>query len=324
MLGPAYIHHRKDFDSFYYFVSSLRQLRKELVHLIAFGTDGDEALINALIAAFPEATGLRCFLHSIRNLKFKISEFNLQPIQAQLLLDIFGKHDDNEVVCGLLDAFATQEFDVKFGTLKNKWDQLEAARCRKSSLATSFHSWFSQYHVPYMREFMISSVRACVGIKGEPTPWYTTNNNECIKKVLKNDVASRLSIPECIEKIEEFVKSQLCQVELAITGEGLYRFRANYRDLGVPKEEWLKKSKEEKKKHVAKVFGCQDRPVATIQNNPSMELGGGECNLEQLRQDNEFAAPIQRGRKISISHSESGLSVVIPPHSLDLNRSSSI
>ena len=47
-----------------------------------------------------------------------------------------------------------------------------------------------------------------------------------------------------------------------------------------------------------------------------MELGGGECNLKQLRQDNEFAAPIQRGRKIFISHSESGLSVVIPPHSL--------
>ena len=73
MLGRAYIHHRKDFDSFYYFVSSLRRLRKELVHLIAFGTDGDE----------------------IRNLKFKISEFNLQPIQAQLLLDIFGKQDEN-------------------------------------------------------------------------------------------------------------------------------------------------------------------------------------------------------------------------------------
>ena len=313
MLGPAYIHNRKDFDSFYYFVSSLRRLRKELVHLIAFGTDGEEALINALIAAFPEATGLHCFLHSIRNLKFKISEFNLQPIQAQLLLDIFGKQDDNEVVCGLLDAFDTQEFDAKLGTLKNK---LEVAHCRKSSLATSFHSWFSQYHAPYMRESMISSVRACVGIKGDPTPWYTTNNNECINKVFKNDAASRLSIPECIEKIEEFVKSQLCQVELAITGEGLYHFRANYRDLEVPKEEWLKKSKEEKKKHIAKVFGCQVRPVATIQNNPSMELGGGECNLEQLRQDNEFAAPIQRGRKISISHSESGLSVVIPPHSL--------
>ena len=240
----------------------------------------------------------------------------MQPIQAQLLLDIFGKQDDNEVVCGLLDAFDTQEFDAKLSTLKNKWDQLEAAHCRKSSLATSFHSWFSQHHAPYMRESMISSVRACVGIKGEPTPWYTTNNNECINKVFKNAVASRLSIPECIEKIEEFVKSQLCQVELAITGEGLYRFRANYRDLEVPKEEWLKKSKEEKKKHVAKVFGCQVRPVATIQNNPSMELGGGEFNLEQLRQDNEFAAPIQRGRKISISHSESGLSVVIPPHSL--------
>ena len=84
MLGPAYIHHRKDFDSFYNFVSSLRRLRKDIVHLIAFGTDGDEALTNAVVAALPEATGLQCFLHSMQNLKAKISEFNLQPIQAQL------------------------------------------------------------------------------------------------------------------------------------------------------------------------------------------------------------------------------------------------
>ena len=105
MLGPAYMHHRKDFDSFYNFVRSLQHLRKDIVHLIAFGTDGGEGLINALVAAFPEATGLRCFLYSMQNLKAKISEFNLQPIQAQLLLNIFGKQDDKEVVCGLFYSF---------------------------------------------------------------------------------------------------------------------------------------------------------------------------------------------------------------------------
>ena len=66
--------------------------------------------------------------------------------------------------------------------------------------------------------------------------------------------------------MEEFLKSQFCQVELAITGEGLYRFREHYRDLEVTKQEWLKKSKDEKQKHVAKVFRCPVRPVSIIQN----------------------------------------------------------
>ena len=158
MLGPAYIHHQKDFDSFYNFVSTLRRMRLDLVHLIAFRTDGDDALINALVAAFPEATALRCFLHSMRNLKMKMSEFNLQPIQAQLLVDIFGKQDDKQVVCGLLDALDAQEFDEKLAALKSKWDRLEAVHCQKSSLSTSFHGWFVKYHASYMRESIISSV----------------------------------------------------------------------------------------------------------------------------------------------------------------------
>ena len=56
----------------------------------------------------------------MRNLKAKISEYNLQPIQAQLLLDIFGKQDDKEVVRGLLDSFDVQEFDERLATLKSK------------------------------------------------------------------------------------------------------------------------------------------------------------------------------------------------------------
>jgi hypothetical protein len=312
MLGPAYIHHRKDFDSFYNFVSTLRRIRQDLVHLIAFGTDGDEALINALVAAFPEATALRCFLHSMRNLKMKMSEFNLQPIQAQLLVDIFGKQDDKEIVCGLLDALDAQEFDEKLAALKIKWDQLEAVHCQTSSLSASFHGWVVKYHTSYMRESMISSVRACVGLKGNPTPWYTTNNNECINKVFKNDVDAKLSIPQCIEKIEEFLNSQSCQLQLAITGEGLYRFRENYRDLEVSKEDWLEKSKDERKKHVAKVLGCRVRPVVNVQRDAPIAVDGQHNELGETN----LSMPIQRSRTISVSHSESGLSAAIPPHSL--------
>ena len=225
--------------------------------------------------------------------------------------DIFGKQDDKEVVYGLLDAIDAQEFDEKLSALKCKWDQLETVHCQKSYLTTSFHSWFTKYHAPYMRESMISSVRACVGLKGKPTPWYTTNNNVCINKVFKNDVTAKLSIPQCIEKIEEFLKSQSCQVELAITGEGLYRFRENYKDLEVSKEEWLKKSKDDKKRHVTKVLGCPVTPLTNIQNDAPID----NSQHEELSNAN-LSTSIQKSRTISVSHSESGLSFTIPPHSL--------
>ena len=57
--------------------------------------------------------------------------------------------------------------------------------------------------------------------------------------------------------MEEFLKSQFCQVELAITGEGLYRFREHYRDLEVTKEEWLKKSNDENKSMLLKCLDVQ-------------------------------------------------------------------
>lgn len=159
---------------------------------------------------------------------------------------------------------------------------------------------------------MISSVRVCAGVKGRPTPWYTTNNNECINKVFKNEVSTKLSIPRCVEKMEEFLKSQFCQVELAITGEGLYRFREHCRDLEVTKEEWLKKSKDEKQKHVAKVFGCPVRPVPIIQN----DAPNHRSQHEEFSENTNLPTPNRETKTISISHSDSGLSVVIPPHSL--------
>ena len=138
------------------------------------------------------------------------------------------------------------------------------------------------------------------------------HNNECINKVFKNDVAAKLSIPQCIEKIEEFLNSQSCQFQLATTGEGLYRFRENYRDLEVSKEEWLAKSKDDKKKHVAKVLGCQVRPVVNIQNNAPTAVN---IQHKELGKTN-LSTPIQRSKTISVSHLESGLSAAIPPHSL--------
>lgn len=44
-----------------------------LSSLQAYGTDGEEALVNALEACFPKVVGLQCFLHKQTNLESRLS-----------------------------------------------------------------------------------------------------------------------------------------------------------------------------------------------------------------------------------------------------------
>ena len=99
--------------------------------------------------------------------------------------------------------------------------------------------------------------------------------------------------------MKEFLKSQFCQVQLAITGEGLYHFREHYRDLEVTKEKWLKKSKDEKQKHVAKVFGCPVRPVLIIQT----DAPNHRSQRHEFSENTNLLTPNLETKTISISHS---------------------
>ena len=62
MIGPLFIHVKKDFTAYHFFSSALVGQQPNL-NLRAFGTDGEAALANALSASFPKAVHVRCFLH---------------------------------------------------------------------------------------------------------------------------------------------------------------------------------------------------------------------------------------------------------------------
>ena len=47
MLGPLLVHQRKLFETYHFFISSLIGLAPHLDHILAFGTDGEEALVLA-------------------------------------------------------------------------------------------------------------------------------------------------------------------------------------------------------------------------------------------------------------------------------------
>ena len=50
---------------------------------MAFGTDGDKALVEALSHNFPIATQLRCFIHFKKNVEQKLCDFGMPSALIQ-------------------------------------------------------------------------------------------------------------------------------------------------------------------------------------------------------------------------------------------------
>ena len=64
-LGPVLIHHRKDQNIYCGFLQNLIDLKQALQGTLSTGTDGEQALVNAIDAKLPNAhsRSLRCFRH---------------------------------------------------------------------------------------------------------------------------------------------------------------------------------------------------------------------------------------------------------------------
>ena len=62
--GPMFVHTEKNYESYYQFFSTLVKLEPRIVDVIAVGTDGETAIVQALKANLHGNTiYLRCFLH---------------------------------------------------------------------------------------------------------------------------------------------------------------------------------------------------------------------------------------------------------------------
>ena len=60
------------------FLSSLIGKKNDLRDLKAYGSDGEVTLLNALVAAFPDAIGLRCFIHMKDDIEDHLRTSNLK------------------------------------------------------------------------------------------------------------------------------------------------------------------------------------------------------------------------------------------------------
>jgi hypothetical protein len=73
-IGPCFIHMQQTTHSYYGFLLYWVGKKPAMRDLKAYGSDGELPLLNALVAAFPDALGLRCFLHTKDNLEDKTLE----------------------------------------------------------------------------------------------------------------------------------------------------------------------------------------------------------------------------------------------------------
>ena len=92
MIGPMLLSQAKSFDSYNQFFSKMVSLNKEARGILAFGTDGEEELFNAMRFNFAHAVHLRCFNHFRDNCKTQLRLSNVpEHIQKEFLYDIFGR-----------------------------------------------------------------------------------------------------------------------------------------------------------------------------------------------------------------------------------------
>ena len=113
MLGPMLVHQRKLYATYHFFASTLVGIAPKLGNVLAFGTDGEEAVVKAFKQQFSFAVHLRCFRHMRQDIQRKLSVDMGFPADAvsTILAHIFGEKDGPTFFEGLVDANSEGEFD---------------------------------------------------------------------------------------------------------------------------------------------------------------------------------------------------------------------
>ena len=108
------IHYRKTFSTYLFFASSLIGHNPQLQGVRVFGTDGEQALIDAFSHEFTFSQHLTCFVHVRRNIKQELEDGHIPcKLSQKFLDDIFGQRLWPVFVEGLVDASDEDDFQVK-------------------------------------------------------------------------------------------------------------------------------------------------------------------------------------------------------------------
>ena len=293
MLGPLLVHQKVDFTAFNYFVSTLIGLKKELRNVLAFGSDGDKALVEALSHNFPYAIQLRCFLHFQKNVEQKLKEFGIPTkVAEEFIYDIFGHRAGNTYQEGLVDCCSIMEFDERVKNLKPLWDSREKPYA--PTTGPRFYNYFIQYQADVVCYHMRKDLRESAGL-GLPPAKFTTNASESLNAAIKRKVDFKESDwPQFISHMKQYVESQREEVIRSLSGRGQYRLLPIVSHYGVPTQSWIKMTPEQRREVVTAFEN------AKLPRNSSYQM---EENLESAVDTSSFQAETI----LSVSAEDSGI-----------------
>ena len=256
MLGPLFVHQCKSYSTYHCFASSLLGIAPKLAEILAFGTDGEEALVKAFTQQFKFAIHLRCFRHMKQDVRRKLNTDMGFPtdIIAEFLADIFGSREGPTFFEGLVDSRSEKEFDSKLSLLQEKWESFEKLRQKKSDGQIAFFTWFKKYHAEEIKSTMLHSTRLAAGL-GDPPSEFSTNDSEAINSAIKQFVKfKKCDWPVFNDKMKQFEMEQQQEVCKAMVGFGQYKLRNEYRHLAIAPSRWFTALTDEQKENARKSY----------------------------------------------------------------------
>ena len=152
-------------------------MKQELTALKAFGTDGENALVDAAIRSFPQAAHVRCFRHLQQNIKQHLREEQFSLAIIKLLVgDTFGyTQSDGTYHEGLVDSCDAETFDAKLK--EEKWDHQEKEAFSDCKLHDpKFHTWFSRFKAEDFCQSTLHPLREDIGLGCPPKAFYTNDS----------------------------------------------------------------------------------------------------------------------------------------------------
>ncbi len=162
--GPMFVATEKTYESYFFFFSSLLKLEPKLSNVVAFGTDGEQAIVKAVKATFHDKIiHLRCFIHMKDIIRRKLTDLLLpEQVREEIVRDIFGTQQGTVYVKGILDTLDSADFDQRLTRLKAKWDDMEKSVHPHDD--PQVHQWILDNLSSVMKDSMIAPVRESAGL----------------------------------------------------------------------------------------------------------------------------------------------------------------
>ena len=257
--GPTLFHVRQDESQFLFFSNNLLEANYAFEKVRFVGGDRDKGQ-KGFLKPLKGVTYLPCKKHIEDNMKAKMQSLQLDASEKKIILeDVFGSKIPPKR--GLVDCNTTDEFETMMAEVTGKWDE-------------QFTLYFNQCIADDIQNGMAPGIRREIGLKDD---FFYNNAAECHNfryklKVEEDKAASVIagfpkklcSWVEAIESYRRMVFECRNNIQRSFIGKGPFTLAPDYRNLEVPTAEWMSKTPEERRKHMAKIDHYAKQNAAAV------------------------------------------------------------